>query len=255
MPPIVVDLVISALILVMGYALMSEGLWGAALMFFNVLFAGMIAFNFYEPLAAMLASNLDFLSGMADTLCLIGIFSVTVTLLRLTTETLGPMMVRFPSPVYHLGRIAFGFGGAFITMAILLLAFETAPVHTKVFGVVDHQYKPPFKLGIDREWLGFFQYSTGLIFATNGGGKDPLGEYGTAKVFDPKAEWLLHHFEARPYGEETLLAEESTASTAAGAGAEGGEAGAGGQPSAPGAPAGGARGEGRRGRDGANGPE
>ena len=41
----------------MTYALTSEGLWGAALMFFNVLFAGIIAFNFYEPLAALLVEQ------------------------------------------------------------------------------------------------------------------------------------------------------------------------------------------------------
>ena len=41
----------------MTYALTSEGLWGAALMFFNVLFAGLIAFNFYEPLAELLVAN------------------------------------------------------------------------------------------------------------------------------------------------------------------------------------------------------
>ena len=133
MPPIVVDLVMSALILVMAYALMSEGLWGSALMFFNTLFAGLIAFNFYEPLAAMVAKNVSFLSGFADTLCLLGIFMISVTLLRLTTETLGPAMVRFPTPLYHLGRLAFGLGGAAVTMSILLLGFETAPVHKKVF--------------------------------------------------------------------------------------------------------------------------
>ena len=47
-----INLIFFALILGMMYALMSEGLWGAALMFFDVLFAGLIAFNFYEPLAA-----------------------------------------------------------------------------------------------------------------------------------------------------------------------------------------------------------
>ena len=244
MPPIAVDLIISALILVLTYALMSEGLWGAALMFFNTLFAGLIAFNFYEPLAALLASNLSFLSGMADTICLMGIFMVALTLLRLTTETHGPAMVRFPTPLYHLGRLAFGLGGALVTVSILLLGFETAPVHKKVFGVVDHQYKPPFKLGIDREWLGFFQYSTGLIFSNNGGGKDPFGEYGTAKVFDPKAEWLLNHFEARPYGQETLLAEESSEKSGDGAA---GDAGAGGGAAPAGGGGRGNRGGGRQG--------
>ena len=55
---VVIDLGVAALIL--GHDLllsMSEGLWGAALMFFNILFAGVIAFNFYEPLARLITEQ------------------------------------------------------------------------------------------------------------------------------------------------------------------------------------------------------
>jgi hypothetical protein len=162
-----INLIVALLIMGMTYALSSEGLWGAALMFFNVLFAGLIAFNFYEPLAKMLAENVTFLSGFADTLCLLGLFIVSVTILRLTTETLGPGMVRFPTPIYHLGRLLFGLGCGTLTVAILLLGFETAPVHKKIFGVIDYKSLVPFKLGIEREWLAFFQYTTGQIFVTH----------------------------------------------------------------------------------------
>ena len=236
MPPIVIDLVISALILGMTYALMSEGLWGSALMFFNVLFAGMIAFNFYEKLARLLdGTGIGW--GFSDTLCLMALFLVSLTALRLTTETLGPAMVRFPGPVFHLGRILFGAAGSITLVAILLLAFEVAPVHKKVFGVIDWDYKPPFKLGIDRGWLGFFQHSTGEIFANySSKTRDPYGQYQNARVFDPRSEWLLIHQDARPYGTETVL--EDTPEEPAGAP---------GAPGAPGGPGGGAAGGGRPG--------
>lgn len=235
MPPVVVDLVLSALILGIAYALASEGLWGAALMFFNILFAGLIAFNFYEPLAVIVAENLKFLSGFADTLSLMGLFIVALVILRLTTESLAPMMVRFPTPVYHIGRILFGLAGGAVTMAIVLLAFETAPVHKKVFGVVDYKYAPPFDRGLDREWLAFFQYTTGQVFAQYGQGRvDPFSEYGISgttrnpvNVFDPRAEWLLRHQEARPYGDESILAD------GAGGGAAGAAAPGGAQPGMP----------------------
>lgn len=241
MPPIVFDLVLAGLILGMTYALMGEGLTGAALMFFDVLFGAVIAFNFYEPLAALLAANLGFLSGFADTLCLLLLFSVSVLLLRLTTETLAPAMGRYPAPVYHIGRIAFGLAASVVTMAIVVLALECAPVHKKILGAVDYKYKPPFKLGIDHSFLGFFQYTTGSIFANhNSGSRDPFSEYGTAKVFDPRSEWLLRHQDARPYGTETVLSGEGSES---GGAAEGGgtAAPAGGAAGAPGADAGGAR--------------
>src|SRR4051794_13746610 len=138
MPPWAMDLIIGALILGMTYALSSEGLWGSALMFFNVLFAGVIAFNFYEPLATLLATNVSFLSGFADMLCLMALFIVSVVLLRLTTESLAPAMVRFPTPIYHAGRFLFALAGSLVTLAIILLAFECAPVHKKVFTVYDY---------------------------------------------------------------------------------------------------------------------
>src|SRR5947209_9518257 len=219
---IVINLIVAVVIVGVTYALASEGLWGAALMFFNVLFGGLIAFNFYEPLAKMLADNVPLLSGFADTACLMLIFIVATFLLRLTTETLGPAMVRFPAPLYHLGRWAFALGCSLITMAILLLAFDTAPVHKKIFGVIDYKTLVPFGLGLERQWLAFFQYTTGQVFVTHSPeSRDPFGQYGDAKVFDPRAEWLLNHQEARPYGTESILEPGAGEAPAAG-GAPGG---------------------------------
>src|SRR5438270_11838323 len=104
-PPVIFDVVVAFLILLMTYAISSEGLWGACLMFFNVLFGGLIAFNFYEPLAKLLADNVSLLAGFADTLCLLVLFIASTFILRLTTESLAPAMVRFPTPLYHLGRL------------------------------------------------------------------------------------------------------------------------------------------------------
>ena len=118
-------------------------------------------------------------------------------------------MVRFPAPVYFLGRWLFGFAGGAMVIGFLLLAFHTAPVHKQIFGVIDYKHAPPFKMGLDHHWLAFFQYTTGQVFASYGSGsRDPFGEYRDAKVFDPRAEWLLQHQEARPYGEGAILGED-----------------------------------------------
>jgi hypothetical protein len=223
MPSVVIDLAVVVLILGITYALASEGLWGAALMFFNTLFAGLIAFNGYEPLAAAMGS-VSALSGYADTLSLMLIFIITLLVLRLITEYLAPTMVRFPAPLYHLGRWLFGLAAACVMMAIILLSFHTAPIHKKMFyGAYPYDLKPPFGLGLDWQWLSFFQYSTGQIFARHSPDNpiDPFNEYGTARVFDPRGSWLIDHQNARPYGSGFVpepLAE--------GAGAEGGEGGA-----------------------------
>jgi len=241
-PKFVIDLVMAFLILLLTYALSSEGLWGAALMFFNVVFGGLIAFNFYEPLAKLIDST-GIGWGFSDTLSLLSIFCVSVMLLRMTTETLAPAMVRFPVPIYHAGRFFFALATSLVTMAILVLAFHTAPVHKKIFGAIDYKYKPPFGMGLDHQWLGFFQYTTGMIFARYGSGtRDPYGEYGRSghqrvpvRVFDPRATWLLNHQEARPYGQAPILTEESGSADASASGGSGSSAAtAGGQGGRPG---------------------
>lgn len=254
MPPVVINLGSAVLILGMTYALASEGLWGAALMFFNVLFAGLIAFNFYEPLAGLLATNAKFMADYADMVCLLGLFLVALLLLRLTTESLAPTMVRFPTPLFHIGRWAFGLAASTVAMAIFLLAFHCAPVHKKMFyGAYPYDMKPPFGMGIDWQWLGFFQYSTGQIFAnySESNPPDPSKEYGNAKVFDPRGKWLIDHQNARPYGEDFVPSAGggSGEGEAGGGGGEagGGEAGGGGEgggqgPGIPGGTAGAAAG-------------
>jgi uncharacterized membrane protein required for colicin V production len=230
------DVILIALVLLMTYALSSEGLWGAALMFFNVLFAGIIAMNFYEPVASLIdKTGLNW--GMSDALSLLVLFCVSVLLLRLTTESIAPGMVRFPTPIFHVGRLLFALAGSVVLFAVLLVAFETAPIHKKAFGVVDYKAAPPFKMGFDHGWLAFFQYTTGL-FSTRSPTRDPYGEYGNAKLFDPKGRWLLDHQKARPYGTDNVLGEEGDAAAGAGAnpaGADGPAMPAG--PQAPGGPA------------------
>ncbi|WP_422930396.1 hypothetical protein [Singulisphaera sp. PoT] len=233
---IVIDLGTTVLIAGMVYALSSEGLWGAVLMFFNIVFGGLIAFNFYEYLAQQLDST-GIGWGFSDSLCLLVLFIVSVLLLRLTTETLAPAMVRYPSPIYQLGRFTFAVLGSLVLGAIILLSFDCAPVHKKVFGVIDYKKKVPFGLGLERRWLAFFQHTTGLIFAQREPGlNDPYREFSNAKVFDPRGEWLLQHQQARPYGTESVLEDAGAAAEGA---PSGGPTGPGGGPTPPqGGPAG-----------------
>src|ERR1700733_3057412 len=160
----IVDLVTVVLILGMTWALTSEGLWGAALMFFNALFAAMITLNCYEPLAQLIGTNVEFLSGYADALCILLIFTVSLLILRLTTENLAPAMVRFPMPLYHLGRFIFAIGGSAVTMGVILIALDASPVQKKILGSMDYKSEPFFKVRFDKEILAFFQHQTGYIF-------------------------------------------------------------------------------------------
>ncbi len=194
--------VIVVLMLGITYALSSEGAWGAALMFFNVLFAGLITFNFYEPLAAQfLAWGMS--GAWGDFLGFWIIFLVSLVILRVCTDMFAPGMVRLPTPIYHLGRLLFGLATSAVTMGILLCALQIAPVHRQIFGLMDYSTQPPFKFGLDRMWLAFVQRTTGNIFTNHNKEEgEPVDDlFDTANVFDPKGAWLIEHQNHRPYPE------------------------------------------------------
>lgn len=216
----IIDLVTLLLLAGMTWALTSEGLWGAALMCFNALFAAMLTMNFYEPLAKLIGDNVDFLSGYADALCILVIFTVSLLILRLITENLAPAMVRYPMPLYHAGRFIFGLLGSAITMGMILIALDASPVNKKILGAMDFKYKPFYGIRLDKEILAFFQHETGYVF-TKRGQPDPYREFGNVHAFDPKGDWLLREEEARPYPKGAVSFEDESAAPAADAPKEG----------------------------------
>ncbi len=252
---VVVDLVLIGLTAGMTYALMSEGLWGAALMFFNILFSAIVALNFYEPLAQLIATSAEPVSGMADSFSLIAIFCVTLIVLRLTSESLAPTMIRFPPQLTFPGALAFALAGSVATMGILILGLHCAPVEKHILGSISYKSKPPFGLGFDHRTLGFFQFTTGQVFSRPAPGRvDRMHQYDNTMLFDPRATWLLDHQDARPHGSHTVIddlgqadggsAAAATPTDASAPAAGGGAAGAGGPPQPPGGPPGGRGGRG-----------
>ncbi len=231
MPPWIFEGILSVLILGMTYALFSEGLWGSALIVMNLVIAVLVAFNFYEPLATLIASNVSALAGLADLICFAALFLATFIGLRVATDGMSPSLVRFPAIVDAAGKLVFAVLGACITAGVIVILFHMAPVSKKIFGSVDYKAAPPFKAGLDHKVLAFFQWSTGKIFTRYPGGLvDPYGEFGGAAAFDPRGDWLIRHQNARPAGTETVP-EEEAAPAAPEAGA-GGAAGGGGAPAA-----------------------
>ena len=228
----VFDLIVLGLVAGMTYALMSEGLWGSCLMFFNALFAALITFNFYEPVAALIVTNASFAANFADSLSMMLLFIVSLLLLRLATEAIAPAMVRFPTPLFHLGRLIFGLGGSLVTIAIILLALQASPVQKKLVGVMGYDYDPMYHERFDRDFLAFFQYTSGYTFARNGAGLADPEFPAKPMLFDPKAEWLLFHQKHRPYGDEPILPDVPADAPAAGGAPAGGPPGG----AAPGGP-------------------
>src|SRR5438067_13603952 len=76
--------------LAVGYAFQVEGLFTACTMFVNVILAGLIAMNFFEPAAAAAEDLVQgtFFSGYEDAVCLVAIFCLALASLRAVTNRL-----------------------------------------------------------------------------------------------------------------------------------------------------------------------
>ena len=187
-----VDAILVGITLGVGVAMYGQGMWGAGIMFVNILFGGIVAFNFYEPLAAFLVGNVWDFAGYVDCLCLGGIFTLTVLLLRLSTDYLSPQMVKFPPLLDFVGRVFFGLAAGALTVGILITFFETAPVGKKVFGVIGPDSRAPFNIGLDHVWLNTFEH------LTKPSKHGALSRNGRGIFFFPDP-WLRNEQEARPY--------------------------------------------------------
>jgi hypothetical protein len=164
----------------------NEGLWGAAVMFINVLLAAMLATNFYEPLADWANKNwpggsyaylLDFISIWL-------IFCVALIVLRILTDALSRHRVRFKKPVDIGGGVFFAAWIGWIMVQFIMFTMHTSPL-ARNFMDGAFQAEPDsvmfFGLGPDRNWMAFMHTMS----------KD--GSLGTGEQFDPKGEFILKY--------------------------------------------------------------
>lgn len=185
----VFDVTVLAVIGGITYAVGSEGLFGAAIMFVNVMLAGLVAFEVYEPFARFVANTMTFMDTMADFVCLIVSFCLAFTVLRLATDSLGPWYVRFHGAVDQVGRYLFGLATGWYLAGMFVCMVQTAPVHKQFlwYRWENHAF---WNVGIDRFWLGFVHATTEKYF-----------DWDPPRPFDPKCDFIMRYHKWRPYGE------------------------------------------------------
>jgi hypothetical protein len=157
------------------WAVASQGMWGAALMLFNVLFAGLVAMNFFESVANLMASI--FGAGgnyWYDLLSIMLIFIVVVLLLRMVTDNISPRLVRFSLPLDQAGRWVLALWTGWLTIGLLATAVHTAPLPREFIGFSPEREK---FLGWhllpapDRQWLAYTQRCSERLFERGAEGR------------------------------------------------------------------------------------
>jgi hypothetical protein len=102
----------------------------------NVFAAGLVAFNFWEPIAAELDPLLagTFLHGYEDSVCLVLLFALTLGLLRLATNNLANRMVEYHPVLQQGGSVVCGLITGYLASGFLLCALQMLPWHHNFMG-------------------------------------------------------------------------------------------------------------------------
>jgi hypothetical protein len=109
-------------------SLYTEGMWGNAIMLINVVTAGLLATSYFEPVAEKLEGMSDFLASctyLMDFLSLWLIFAVALVVLRILTDKICRVKVRFLKLADQIGSIIFA-----CLVALAMVCFTTFTLHT-----------------------------------------------------------------------------------------------------------------------------
>ncbi|HXY33915.1 MAG TPA: CvpA family protein [Planctomycetaceae bacterium] len=154
-----IDFALLIIVALVTWNVAAEGAWGAAAVFLSVIFAGLLAMNFFEPLANLLQANVSEDWGYRfDFISLMVLFALGVFLLRLMSEKIAPNFIAVHGRLYDVCRFGFALMTGYVTMAFVLAALHTAPLPREFLGFTPERKNFFGVTAPDREWLGFVQY-------------------------------------------------------------------------------------------------
>jgi uncharacterized membrane protein required for colicin V production len=157
-------LVIFSLLVIAGVALAQyrNGLFTSVAMTIQVMLAGLIAFELWEPVADELDTYLadGRLAGYEDCIALVGLFALSLFGMRLITNRLNKMMIDFNPIVQQVGGPAAGVVTGYLVSGFLVCVFQTLPVDENFMGFTPRAEKEsPLRryMPADRVWLALMR--------------------------------------------------------------------------------------------------
>lgn len=169
-----IDVLLLIVLGVVTWCVAAEGFVGAAQICLIVILSGLLAMNFFEPLANVLQSAMSgAMANWADVIALVGLFTVFVFVLRFLTEKTAPGFPDANKLVYEGIRWFSAALAGYVTMAFLLTAIHTVPLPREFIGFTPERANFFGVTAPDRQWLGFTQYVSERPF-----------RQGTRRIFD-----------------------------------------------------------------------
>jgi hypothetical protein len=189
-------------------AMINEDLITSFGMLVNVFIAGLVAFNFWEPLAAGLEEMVAKtpLQGYEDAICLLALFCPTLALLRLGLNRVCSASIEYELMTLRAGSAVFGLMTGYLVSGFLVCVMQTLPWHenfmyfqpgvTTGAGAAVRRYFPP-----DRVWLALM-HRAGRFVLQDGDSQETFDQHGNFEAryarhrrFNDKRDALPHNGE------------------------------------------------------------
>jgi uncharacterized membrane protein required for colicin V production len=184
-------MLLNVLLLVIFFAcvacLYTEGLWGNAIGLINVVTSALLATNLFEPLAGWLERQAPTFSYVWDFLALWGLFGLFMVILRVATDLLSRVRVRFLKIADQIGGAVLSLWTAWVIVCFTAMSLHTAPLARELLrGSFQPEQRMFLGLAPDRQWLGFVQSTSLGQFSRSGTEKGKSEQ----TVFDPQGEFM-----------------------------------------------------------------
>jgi hypothetical protein len=177
-------------------SLMKSGLWSNTITLVNILTAGLLATNYFEPLADFFEKLEPSWAYVWDFLAIWLIFGIAISVLRTITDYMSQIKVRFFVPVEKAGGIVMALWASWIMVCFTTMTLHTAPLARNF---LDGSFAPTptakmLWLGPDQVWLGWVHRES----------KGPLSRLGKPAPFDAGGEFILKYGNRREEFEKQL---------------------------------------------------
>lgn len=176
-------------------SIMRQGLWSNTITLINVLTAGLVATNYYEPLADFLDKQEDSLTYIWDICAIWILFGLTMVFLRMATDYMSQVKVRFFVPVERVGGIVMAIWVSWVVVCFTTMTLHTAPLAKHFLGF---QREPTsrmlFGLAPDHVWLAWVHKES------NGA----LSRISQPAAFDAQGDFIIRHANRRAEYETNL---------------------------------------------------
>ncbi len=196
-------------LLLMGvgfYAGFREGIFTSLCMLVNSFLAGLIAFNFFEPLADLLEPILrgSVLADYEDFLALSLFFLVAFMLLRLLTNNLSNRLIDLRPQVQQFGGGGIGLLAGYLIGGFFLCALQTLPWHETFFNFEPRSEQESGLRAVwppDRAWLSMMRFAGANCLAWTEIAPDAATRYDRFETFDRAGTFEVRYWRYRRYGD------------------------------------------------------